>query len=130
MSATLLLANGWREARAVLESVRKREPRNVAALMGLAQIAGPEGGFAEAETLFKRAIEVDPHSAAAWAGLARLRRMTPADAAWLERAEEIVSRRLAPLDEADLRPGRGACSTFSASSGMRGVWISTRPSAR
>jgi tetratricopeptide (TPR) repeat protein len=103
LSSTLLLVSRWREARTLLESVRKRAPENVAALVSLAQIAGPEGNFAEAEALLKRAIEIDPHLPAAWAGLARLRRMTPADAAWLARADEIAHRRLAPLDEADLR---------------------------
>jgi tetratricopeptide (TPR) repeat protein len=103
LSATLILLTRWREAKSLLESVRKRAPGNVAALVGLAQIAGPEGNFAEAEALLKRAIEADPYSPAAWAGLARLRQMTTADDAWLQRAREIAHRRLAPLDEADIR---------------------------
>jgi tetratricopeptide (TPR) repeat protein len=103
LSATLLLLSRWREAKALLESVLKRAPRNVAALVGLAQIAGPEGRFAEAESLFKRAIAIDPKAQAAWAGLVWLRKMTPADKAWLERAEAVAGGRLAPLEEANIR---------------------------
>jgi len=103
LSATLVLLGRWREAKALLESVRKRAPRNVAALVGLAGIAGPEGRFAEAESLFRRAIEIDPEAHAAWAGIAFLRRMEPADKAWLERAEAIAAGQLGPLEQATIR---------------------------
>ena len=103
LSLTLLLLGRWREAKALLENVLKRGPGNVAALVGLAQIAGPEGRFAQAESLFKRAIEIDPQSPGAWAGLVWLRKMTPADRAWLERAEQISGVGLAPHEEANIR---------------------------
>jgi tetratricopeptide (TPR) repeat protein len=103
LSATLVLLSRWREAKALLESVLRRAPRNVTALVGLAQIAGPEGRFAEAESLLKRAIEIDPQAQAAWAGLVWLRKMTSADRAWLERAEQIAGGGLAPLEEANIR---------------------------
>ena len=44
--------------------------------------------FAEAEGWLNRALEVDPKAAHAWVGLAALRRMTSADAAWLKGAEQ------------------------------------------
>jgi len=103
LSSTLLQLGRWREAKALLESVLRRAPRNVAVLVGLAQIAGPEGRFAEAESLLKRASEIDPQAQAAWAGLVWLRKMTSADRAWLERAEQIAGGGLAPHEEANIR---------------------------
>jgi tetratricopeptide (TPR) repeat protein len=103
LSSTMLELSRWREAKALLENVLKRTPRNVAALVGLAQIAGPEGRFAEAESLLRRAIEIDPQGQAAWAGLVWLRKMTPSDRAWVERAEQIAGAGLAPLEEANIR---------------------------
>jgi tetratricopeptide (TPR) repeat protein len=103
LSATLLLLSRWRDSKALLESVLRRAPRNVTALVGLARIAGPEGRISEAESLLKRAIEIDPQASAAWAGLVWLRKMTSADRAWLERAEQIAGGGLAPLEEAEIR---------------------------
>jgi tetratricopeptide (TPR) repeat protein len=103
LSATLLLLGRLPEAKRLLEKVLKMEPRNVAALVGLGQIAGPEGRLGDAETLFKRALEVDPKAYDACAGLVWLRRMTPADGAWLKHAEEIAGGGLAPLEEATIR---------------------------
>jgi tetratricopeptide (TPR) repeat protein len=40
---------------------------------------------------------------AAWAALARLRKMTPADHGWLKGAEETAASGLSPLEEADIR---------------------------
>jgi len=103
LSSTLVLQGRLREAKTLLESALKTSPRHVDALIGMGQIAGFEGRFAEAEALFRRAAEVDPKSPRAWAMQVLHRRMTAADAPWLERAEEIVARELAPLDEAHLR---------------------------
>jgi len=103
LSSTILLLGRWGEAKSLVESVLRRAPRNVPALVSLGQIAGPEGRFAEAESLFKRAIEIDPQAQAPWAGLVWLRRMTSADRAWLERAEQIARGGLAPLEEANIR---------------------------
>jgi len=103
LSSTLVLQGRLREAKTLLESALKTSPRHVDALIGIGQIAGFEGRFAEAEALFRRAAEVDPKSPRAWATQVLHRRMTAADAPWLERAEEIAARELAPLDEAHLR---------------------------
>jgi tetratricopeptide (TPR) repeat protein len=93
-----------RDAKDAYEKALKAAPANVYALTGLGQIAATEGRFGEAETLFKRATQREPKAApGAWAGLAALRRMTPADAGWLETAENIASSNLAPLDEAPIR---------------------------
>ena len=103
LSVTLFQLGRLRDAKGVLEKTLKIAPRNVAALVGMGQIAGPEGHLAEAKTLFERALEVDPKSHAAWAALVWLRRMTPADSAWLQRAEQIAAGGLAPHEEATVR---------------------------
>jgi tetratricopeptide (TPR) repeat protein len=103
LAGSLVLLNRWREAKGLLEKALRSAPRHVAALVALGGIAGPEGRLGEAETLFKRAAEIDPRSPRAWAELARVRKMTPADAEWAKRAEEIAGGGLAPHDEANIR---------------------------
>jgi tetratricopeptide (TPR) repeat protein len=103
LSVTLFQLGRLRDAKGVLEKTLKIAPRNVAALVGMGQIAGPEGRLADAQTLFERALEIDPKSHDAWAALVWLRRMTPADAAWLQRAEQIAAGGLAPHEEATVR---------------------------
>src|SRR5207253_5634568 len=56
-----------------------------------------------AEQYFKRAVSTDPESVEAWAGLARVRRMTAADHAWLDAAQRLVQRGLPPQREMTLR---------------------------
>jgi tetratricopeptide (TPR) repeat protein len=73
----------------------------------LAQIDADKGRFAEAEAHLQRAIAIDPDMPEAWAGLARWRKMTRADAAWLSEAQRVVARRLPPRREAHLRYALG-----------------------
>ncbi|HLY52929.1 MAG TPA: tetratricopeptide repeat protein, partial [Steroidobacteraceae bacterium] len=91
------------EARDCYEKALRIAPRNPRALVGIGQVESLEGRFAEAEVTYRRAIEADPNSSYAWAALASLRKMTAADAAWVQRAEEIADGDLTPLDEATLR---------------------------
>jgi len=56
--------------------VLKTSPRNVLALFGMGQIAALEGRFDEAETTYRRIIELDPKMVNAWAALALTRKMT------------------------------------------------------
>jgi tetratricopeptide (TPR) repeat protein len=103
LAVTLVLLGRLHDARDLFEKALKLAPRNIDALVGVADIAAHEGRFNEAETFFKRALEVDPKATTAWAGLMRLRRMTPADNAWLKSAEAVAHDGLAPLDEATIR---------------------------
>ena len=103
LGLTLVLLARLREARECFEKVLRVAPRHAEALSGQAQLAGIEGRFDEAEAAYRRALEVDPRTAAAWAALAHLRRMTPADRAWLRSAEDIAERGLGVLDEANVR---------------------------
>jgi tetratricopeptide (TPR) repeat protein len=79
------------------------EPRSAATLTVLADASADNGHFVEAEELFKRAISVEPESAEAWSGIARLRKMTRADAAWLAQAQRIADQPPAPRKEIQLR---------------------------
>jgi tetratricopeptide (TPR) repeat protein len=79
------------------------EPRSAATLTVLADASADNGHFVEAEELFKRAIGVESESAEAWSGIARLRKMTRADAAWLAQAQRIADQRPAPRKEIQLR---------------------------
>jgi tetratricopeptide (TPR) repeat protein len=109
IDARVGLGNGFvvqgrlEEARDCYEKVLRLAPRNVLSLVGMGQIDALQGRFAEAEATYRAALEVDPASSYAWAGLVWLRKMTPADGAWLKRAEEIADKDLTPVDEATLR---------------------------
>jgi Flp pilus assembly protein TadD len=91
------------DARAQFDKVLKVAPRHADALYGKGLIANMEGRFDEAVTLFKRTLDANPQMPRAWAALAGVRKMTPADNDWLARAEQIATGILAPLDEAGIR---------------------------
>jgi tetratricopeptide (TPR) repeat protein len=76
---------------------------SAAVLAVLAELRADAGRFSEAEDYFKSAIAVDPACAEAWAGLARVRRMTPEDGAWLNAAQSLVQQGLPPQREMTLR---------------------------
>ena len=107
LGMSLVLLGRLGEARDCYQKALKIAPRNTQTLVGVGQIEALEGRFDAAESAFQRALEVDPRCSYAWAALASLRRMTPADGAWLERAEDIVASGLQPLDEGTLRFAMG-----------------------
>jgi len=107
LGMSLVLLRRLDQARDCYEKALKIAPRNTQALVGVGQIEALEGRFGAAESAFRRALEIDPKSPYAWAALVWLRKMTPADAGWLEGAEEIVAGDLQPLDECTLRYAMG-----------------------
>jgi len=107
LGQSLVLLNRLAEARDCYEKALRSAPRHAAALVGLGKIEALEGRFPTAESAFQRALEVEPGASYAWAALVWLRRMTPADSAWLKRAEEIAASGLAPPDECTLRFAMG-----------------------
>jgi tetratricopeptide (TPR) repeat protein len=107
LGMNLALLGRLREARDCYEKALRSAPRNAQALVGVGKIAALEGRFDAAESAYKSALEVDPGSSYAWAALVWLRKMTPADADWLKRAEEMVASGLVPTDESALRTAMG-----------------------
>ena len=105
----LMLASSGRdrEAKIAFRKALKGSPGDVDALVGLSKIARAEGKFDEASTLIQHALQRRPMLTAAWAALTADRKMTSADAAWLEKAETIVRSGLGPWDEAELRFAMG-----------------------
>lgn len=91
------------EARSCLERALSLKPQNVSTFCSLGWLASVEGRFEEAETLFRRALEIDPRSSFAWAPIAGLRRMTPADRDWLEGVTRLIEAGVPPLEEASLQ---------------------------
>ena len=85
----------------------KSEPRNLEALYGMGQIARLEGRFEEAETTFKRILEINPRMASSWAALPGMRKMTAADADWFKGAKEIAASGIHSLEEANVRFAMG-----------------------
>jgi tetratricopeptide (TPR) repeat protein len=102
--ATVLRLQGMTEqAQASCRAALKIDPQSAAAIIVLAEASADRGEFAEAEKLFKQAASLEPESVEAWAGLARLRKMTAADASWLSQAQLIASAKLPALKEITLR---------------------------
>ena len=107
LGLTLAFMGRTRDANAQFEKVLKVAPRNPDALVGLAFVAKTEGRFDEASAHFKRALEINPKLPGALAGQAGLRKMTAADGAWIEAAEQLATGGIGALDEAELRFAMG-----------------------
>ncbi len=107
LGLTLVALGRPRDAQSHFERALKVRPAYVPALLGMATIASIEGRFSDAEALVERALQGAPDEPSAWATLPALRKMTVADKTWLRRAEDIVSRGVTPLEEADLRFAMG-----------------------
>jgi tetratricopeptide (TPR) repeat protein len=91
------------EAEACCRRALQADPNLPQALVFLADIMSDQGSFDEAEALLQRAIAIAPDMAAAWAGLALLRKMTEADRPWLDKAERIVAGNLTSQEAAHLQ---------------------------
>ncbi|HEY6824693.1 MAG TPA: tetratricopeptide repeat protein, partial [Steroidobacteraceae bacterium] len=107
LGMSLVLLGRLQEARECYEKALSSAQRHPEALVGIGQIEALNGHFAAAEAAYRSALEVDPKLSYAWAGLVGLRKMSAADGAWLERAEEIIAGGLGPIDEAMLRFAMG-----------------------
>jgi tetratricopeptide (TPR) repeat protein len=101
LGATLFMLGRTAEARAYLEKALRVAPRNVDALMHMGRAVALEGNK-EAESWYKRAIEVDPNAWLAWVGLSMMRKFTAADADWLKGAQASAESGLATLNEASV----------------------------
>jgi mannose/cellobiose epimerase-like protein (N-acyl-D-glucosamine 2-epimerase family)/Tfp pilus assembly protein PilF len=107
LGVTLRLQGRTEEAQASCRRALEINPQSAEALVAWADSSADVGQFAQAEELFKRAIAAQPDSPEAWAGLARSRKMTVADVAWLAQAQRIVGKGLPPRHEICLRHAIG-----------------------
>ncbi len=107
LGVTLRQLGRFTEAEASCGRALEIDPRFPAALVLLAELHADQGRFAAAEDALKRALAVDPDLAEAWAGMAGLRKMTEADAGWLEQAQRIAARPPPPRQEIHLRYALG-----------------------
>ena len=103
LATALRLQHHTAAAEASCRKALELNPNSSATLTVLAELRADTGRFAEAEDLFKRAVALDPQSPDAWAGLARVRRMTPADRDWLIGVQRLIARELPPQRELLLR---------------------------
>jgi tetratricopeptide (TPR) repeat protein len=84
-------------------SALRLAPDDADSVAFLAELHADRGEFTEAEALFKRALELAPDLPAAWAGLARCRRMTDSDSSWLAVAQRLVAGKLPLRQEIYMR---------------------------
>jgi tetratricopeptide (TPR) repeat protein len=107
LSAAQRLLRRADEAEASCQAALRIEPRNVEALVFLGELAADRGRFAEAEELFQRALAIDPGYPFAYCSIAMHRKMTAADAQWLQGAAGLLKRRLPLRNEISVRYALG-----------------------
>ncbi|HLW25211.1 MAG TPA: sulfotransferase [Steroidobacteraceae bacterium] len=89
--ATVLRLQGRREAcETQCRAALALDEESCEAQLVLAELRADEGDFCGAEELFRRVIALDRDSTAGWAGIARVRRMSAADGAWLSAALRVA----------------------------------------
>jgi tetratricopeptide (TPR) repeat protein len=103
LGIALRLQGRAEQAKSSCRKALEIDGRSAAAIIALAESSADAGEFKDAEALLKRAIAAEPESPEAWAGLARLRKMTRADEAWMVEAQRIADKGLAPQKEIVLR---------------------------
>jgi len=95
------------EAEACCQTALGITPDLAAALIFKAELHADRGQFTEAEDAYRRAIATEPESPKAWSGIASVRKMTPADAAWLADVQRISGQNIPPRKEVYLRYALG-----------------------
>jgi tetratricopeptide (TPR) repeat protein len=103
LGLTLVFLGDLHGAKARFKKVLKTKPHYVNALLGMGEIAAMEGHWEEAQKLFDRILEVSPNHARALGAQAGLRKMTNADAHWLQAAETVAASGIEAYEEASLR---------------------------
>lgn len=88
LGAALWKLGEIQDAEACMRQAIQIDPGHAPGHVGLGQIFIDQGEFALAEAHIGQALNSDPGAATAWAQLSDLRKMTPADTAWLERAKQ------------------------------------------
>ncbi|MBW4052682.1 MAG: tetratricopeptide repeat protein [Proteobacteria bacterium] len=107
LGQTLSGLGAWDDTKSCIEKAQRLKPRSATVLCARGWVASIEGRFEEAERVLREAVDVDPQCSEAWAWLADLRRMTPADKDWLQGAERVLAKGVPPVEEAKLRFAMG-----------------------
>jgi tetratricopeptide (TPR) repeat protein len=95
------------QAREACEAALALNPNHVEAICFLGELYADSGQFEEAEKQFRRAIEIDPTYAFAFASIATHRKMQLADATWLHGAVSLLARPQPLNSEISLRYALG-----------------------
>jgi len=107
LGAVLRVQGRWDEAEAVCGRAVEINPTSPKVLTALAELYSDKGRFTQALELYQRAIAVQPNSPSAWAGMARARKMTADDTAWIEEAERMAAMPQLSSEEVNLRYAMG-----------------------
>jgi tetratricopeptide (TPR) repeat protein len=107
LGMVLMLHNRAAEAEASCRAALEINPKLTGAMVLLAELHAARGEFAQAEQQLHAALAIDRDLPDAWAALARWRRMTRADGAWLAEAQRVAALRLAPRREVRLQYALG-----------------------
>ncbi|HLY52042.1 MAG TPA: sulfotransferase, partial [Steroidobacteraceae bacterium] len=103
LATALRLLGAAGEAESLCRAILEADPGHAGALALLGDLCTDRGEFAEAGELFERALTRDAGSPALYCSIAAHRRMTGADAAWLEGARTLLAKRLPLAHEIGLR---------------------------
>jgi tetratricopeptide (TPR) repeat protein len=132
LATALRLQGRSDEAEQSCRRALQADPQFAPAFVVLAELRADAGRFVEAEELFCRATALDPASPEAWAGLTRVRRMTPADGGWLTAMQRLVEQRMPPQRELLVRYAIGKhcddLGDFEAA--FRNVWCANELAKR
>jgi tetratricopeptide (TPR) repeat protein len=96
-----------KEAKRVLTQILEIDASYVPALNAMGSIYVEYGKFDEAQAMFDQALAIDPDNVGAWASLVTVRKMTPEDRPWLEKAEQLLAKGLPKTRESGLRFAMG-----------------------
>jgi tetratricopeptide (TPR) repeat protein len=107
LAIALRLQSSTAEAESSCRRALELDPTHTGAIETLAELTSDAGDFAGAERLYRRAKSLDPCAVEAWAGIARLKRMTQADGPWLAEALRLVEQGLPARREVHLRYALG-----------------------
>jgi tetratricopeptide (TPR) repeat protein len=103
LATALRLQGRAAEAEAACRTILASDASHVAALTLLGDLHADRGDFAQAQTLFERALAIEQDSAALYCSMAAHRRMTDADDTWRQGVERLLSQPLRLEHEIGLR---------------------------
>ena len=107
LATALRLLGRVPEAEASCRAALATDPNSAAALCLLGDLCADRGEFGQAQELFQRALAIDADFPALFCSIAAHRKMTRADATWLQGAEALLAKRLPLAHEIGLRYALG-----------------------